>query len=341
MIAWLYKKIFIAIVPDGGVYEVRAVSLQQKKVLHKESARFESSSAFEDMVKFVRKQIDDSPYHYIAVLNPDLNQGAISGCSLHDVIDEIGGAKTICRNEKWLLYASLLELESLKKTYAPIGLDYVFSPFSIIENFFADKIGGGFGLYALAQKDAFSVVFFDEGKLEYAHHYPMHRKLKENVEEVSTVGFTLGVEEEDIQKSAEIDEISSLDDLELIEELDSLSDIEDLDELEEIADFSEDDLTLEEKRLSSGHSDEIKFEMDQFNEDYERFEFIQKTLAHFYASEQCKNRFVETVYIADAYGSGSELKRYLEEELFLSVLIRRIDLGDEVISLSMSEEESR
>ena len=87
------------------------------------------------------------------------------------------------------------------------------------------------------------------------------------------------------------------------------------------------------------HSVELKQEMNGFNDDFARFEFIQKTLARFYASEHCHNRFVETVYIADAYGSGSELKRYLEEELFLGVLVRRIDLGDEVISLAISEEE--
>jgi hypothetical protein len=48
---------------------------------------------------------------------------------------------------------------------------------------------------------------------------------------------------------------------------------------------------------------------------------------------------VETIYVADGYGSGTELKRYLEEELFLNVLIRHIDVADEVIALAMLEEE--
>lgn len=341
VIAWLYQKIFIAIVPDGDSYDVRVVTLKQKKLLSKESRHFEGSSAYEDMAAYLRKRIDISPLHYIAILNPGMNQGALNGCSLHDIADDLNGAKTLCRNQKWLLYASILELESLKKEYSTLGLDFVFSPFSIIEHFFGDKIGTGFALYALAQKDSFSVAFFDTGKLEYAHHYPMHRDEGSGIEqEGNAIGFTDGVEEDEvIERGISLDDIENLDDLDIIDELDNLSDIEDLDALEDIDEFSDDQPTLEEKRVILPYGDELKQEMDGFNDDFARFEFIQKTLTRFYASEQCHDRFVETVYIADAYGSGAELKRYLEEELFLNVLIRRIDVGDEVISLAMSEEE--
>lgn len=341
MIAWLYQKIFIAIIPDGGEYDVRIVTLKQKKLLSKQSRHYGGPSAHEDMLVYLRKQIDLSPLYYIAILNPGLHQGAMAGCSLHDIADELSGAKTLCRNGKWLLYSSILEIDTLKQHYSPIGLDFIFSPFSIIERFFADKIGTGFALYALAQKDSFSVAFFDDGKLEYAHHYPMHaHEGAANIEDGSGIGFSVGVEEDTVsEKGISLEDIESLDDLDIIDELDNLSDIEDLDSLEDIAEFSDDQLTLEEKRISLPYSSEIKQEMSGFNDDYTRFEFIQKTLSYFYGSEYCNNRFVETVYIADAYGSGGELKRYLEEELFLNVLIRRIDMGDEVISLAMSEEE--
>lgn len=341
MIAWLYQKIFIAIIPDGGEYDVRIVTLKQKKLLAKESRHYGGSSAYEDMLAYLRKQIDPSPLYYIAILNPGLHQGAMSGCSLHDIADELNGAKTLCRNGKWLLYTSILEIDALKQRYSPVGLDFIFSPFSIIERFFADKISTGFALYALAQKDSFSVAFFDDGKLEYAHHYPMRsNEGSTGIDDGSGIGFSVGVEEDTAsEKGISLEDIESLDDLDIIDELDNLSDIEDLDSLEDIAEFSDDQLTLEEKRVTLPYSNEIKQDMEGFNDDYTRFEFIQKTLSYFYGSEYCNNRFVETVYIADAYGSGGELKRYLEEELFLNVLIRRIDMGDEVISLAMSEEE--
>lgn len=340
MIEWLYQKIFIAIVQDGGAYNIKVVALKQKKLLYKEGKTFEGENAFDEMLSYVQKYIDETPLHYIALLNPEHNQGALEGCSLHDIADVLNGAKTVCRKQKWLLYSSIRELEGLKKKYAPVGLDFIFSPFSIIERFFADKMSGSIALYALAQKDSFTVAFFEEGKLEYAHHYTMHQHDIPVVgDDGNVVGFAVGVAEEDEpERGIDLDDIENLDDLDIIDELDDLSDIEDLDSLEEIAEFSEDEPTIEEKRSVQLQGDEIKGEMERFGDDYSRFELIEKTLARFYTGEHCHNRFIETVYIADAYGSGAELKHYLEEELFLNVLIRRIDLGDEVASLAMSEE---
>lgn len=343
MIERFYRKIFIAIVQDGGAHDIRVVAQKQKKLLYKEKRRFEGASSYEDMVSFLRKYVDASPLYYVALLNPEPKQGALSGCSQHtaDDIEEIIGTKTLCRNGQWLLYSAQRELDALEHQYRTIGLDFIFSPFSILEHFFADKIKVGFALYALAQKDSFSIVLFEEGKLEYAHHYSMAEKSAlDSEDEGNTAGFAVGIREEDeIGRGINLDDIESLDDLDILEELDDLSDIEDLDTLEEIAEFSEDELTHEEKRVAASHGNDIKSEMDRFNNDYHRFELIQRTLIQFYGGEHCHNRFVETVYIADAYGSGSELKRYLEEELFLNVLIRHIDVADEVIALSMAEEE--
>ncbi|MDP1784114.1 MAG: hypothetical protein Q8K81_01675, partial [Sulfuricurvum sp.] len=69
------------------------------------------------------------------------------------------------------------------------------------------------------------------------------------------------------------------------------------------------------------------------------FEYIQKTLHQFYSMEQCHNRFIETVYVADSQGRSEELKRYLEEELFLNVLVRKVDVAEAIHALAMMEEE--
>lgn len=343
MIERLYRKIFIAIVHDGGAQEVRVVAKKKKKVLYKESRRFEGESSYEDVASFLRKYVEESPLHYVAVLNPQPTQGALAGCTQRHVEDmvDMSGTVTLCRDEKWFLYSSRKELDTLEREYKKIGLDFIFSPFSIIEHFFADKIKGGFALYALAQKDSFSIALFEDGNLEYAQHYPMSEKSDLTIEDESiSIGFSVGIkEDEESERGISLDDIESLDDLDILDELDDLSDIEDLDSIEDIAEFSEDEPTYEEKRISSPHGGDIKQEMDRFNNDYHRFELIQRTLIRFYGGEHCRNRFVETVYIADGYGSGAELKRYLEEELFLNVLIRRIDVADEVIALAMVEAE--
>lgn len=339
MLERFYRKIFVAVISEENGHDVTVVGMKNKKVLYKEHKYFEDAEPSKALFSYIQKFTDQSPLHYIALLNPDSHQGAIEGCSLHDINEEgeDGGAKTLCRNQKWMLYASLRELDNLKARYSRVGLDFIFSPFSIIEHFFADKINGNFALYVLAQKDSFSLAFFENGKLEYAHHYLMN-PTQMMVEETPAVGFSLDIMHEDEEeKGIRLDDIESLDDLDIIDELDDLSDIEDLDGLEDIAEFSEDTMTFEEQRINDSRGRELKEQMGRFNDDYRRFELIQKTLVRFYAGEHCRGRFVETVYIADGYGSGSELKHYLEEELFLNVMIRRIDLGDEVIALSRIE----
>lgn len=343
MLERFYRKIFIAIVQDGGGHDIRVVAKKQKKVLYKERRHFEGDSSYKESVTYLQKYLDESPLHYVALLNPQAKQGALPECSHHDIDDmqEINNSKTLCRKDQWLLYCSLRELDTLQMHYKSIGLDFIFSPFSILEHFFADKIQGAFALYALAQKDSFSVAIFENGKLEYAHHYFTSDKNSLASEDESNVTeFAVGIKEEDeAEKGISLDDIESLDDLDILEELDDLSNIEDLDSLDEIVEFSEDEPTEEEKRQISSHGDDIKQEMDRFNNDYYHFELIQRTLVRFYGGIRCHNRFVETIYIADGYGSGSELKRYLEEELFLNVLIRHIDVADEVIALAMLEED--
>jgi hypothetical protein len=64
---------------------------------------------------------------------------------------------------------------------------------------------------------------------------------------------------------------------------------------------------------------------------------IQKCLQEYYEDERYENEFIETVYIADGTDGNEDLKRYLEEELFLNVIIRKINLNDELLALTQEE----
>lgn len=336
MIGWLYRKYFIAIVPSGDRHEVTVAAYKRKKRLSKETKHFEGEFAAEEIYRYVRKFSEETPFCYVAALNPDPHQGALEGCSPRDLFEagQTSALKTVCRKQQWMLYTSEKELDLLRQRYAKTGLDFIFSPFSVLECFFADKTGGKVALYALAQKDSLSIAFFEEGKLEYAEHCSMHRSEGEaTVESSAGFGFSMGVEEE-AEGGIHLDEIEMLEDLDIIDDLDDLGNIEDLDALDDIVEFSEEEPRFEETYPSGVYKKE---EPEGFNDDFYRFGLIEKALARFYSGEHCKNRFVETVYIADGYGSGTDLKRYLEDELFVGVTIRKIDLGEEMIQLSLVE----
>ena len=341
----LFQKIFVSIVPVADGHEVLTVALKNKKILYKEQRHFEGNEPSGAMNRYIQEVVDASPIYYISTVNTKPHQGAYEGCLNNGKTQHRDDTRVseVCRNKKWTFYASLDDLHSLTYEYHVVGLDFIFSPFSILEYSFADKMKDVFALYAFSMPGLFTVAIFDGDTLEYAYHYA-HHKASEGGEEIldaSASDFTSNVpeEEEDKEGLINLDDIEGLEDLDIIDDLDSLSDIDDLNELEEVHEFSEDMPTTEEKRLSKDHSFMIKGDMDNSAEDYQRFTYIQKTLNQFYSMQECRGRFIETVCIADSQGASEELKRYLEEELFLNVLVRKIDVIETISALAMQEEE--
>jgi hypothetical protein len=133
----------------------------------------------------------------------------------------------------------------------------------------------------------------------------------------------------------DIDELNILDDIEALDDIESLDDIEtldDIDNIESFEDFSED---VDEVSIQEPQSKEE--ELNNFNLDFYRFSLIQEALKSFYTGEHYRQSFVEAVFIADSVGVSSDLKSYLEEELFVTPIVRKIDLPQELLKLSKKE----
>jgi len=132
--------------------------------------------------------------------------------------------------------------------------------------------------------------------------------------------------------SIDLEDIDAIEDIDLF---DDFGDIEDLDSIEDIDEFSES------KDLEEEFHQELEEvplnEADGFNEDYQRFALIQSAVNHFYKDERYESEFIENIYVADGIGVSRDLKRYLEEEMFLSVYIRKIELVSSICELSRLE----
>ena len=342
MLERLFQKIFVSIVPVVDGHEVLSVALKNKKVLYKEKRHFEGSEISNAMNRYIQEVIDPSPIYYIGTLITQSHQGAHAGCANKGKTQHSDDTKVseVCRNNKWTLYASLDDLHALTYEYHTVGLDFIFSPFSILEYSFADKMKDTFALYAFSMPGLFTVAIFEGDKLEYAHHYSHKKSPVQDDVPASAMEFMSHIDDEEDEDEGliHLEDIEGLEDLDIIDDLDSLSDIDDLNELEEVHEFSEDMPTSEEKRLGREQSFMIKGDMDSSAEDYQRFSYIQETLQQFYSMDECRDRFVETACIADSQGGSEELKRYLEEELFLNVLVRKVDVIETINALAILEE---
>ncbi len=209
----------------------------------------------------------------------------------------------------------------------------------MLSTFFSDKIEGKTALLVLIQENYLSLCVFSQGELLFANHYATadaieEEKMTEDIDESAeeSLGFSL----DDDEMSINIDD---LDELDALDDLDNLQDLDDLDDLDEIEDFEEslNDAVEESEVALEEAKTKYDSKIDNFSDDYKRFQLIQAALHHFYNDDKYNNQFVEETYIADACETGHDLTRFLEEELFVSVFKRSIDLEKEVVNIAISE----
>ncbi len=329
----IYVKVFVNIVVKRFSTLVYIETDGKKGVQRSAEEEFETLELDEKMHDFITAFTKESPYHYISVLDMSYSQGAVPTCVKNRMpyYTDVENAEFRCYDDKWAYFTARENLMEIKKRYAAIGVDYIFSPFSVLSYFFKDKIDGNLAMYILVQESFLSLAIFENSQLLYAHHLDM--MTKDDFD-----GIHLEDEGENADLLLEEESAIDLDDVVLEDEAGELEDfanIEDLDSIEDINEFSE-NKDIEEELMESAETLEDADDT-QFNEDYQRFTLIQGSVGEFYKDPRYESRFVENVYVADAVGVTNEFKKYLEEEMFFNVYVRRTDLALEVCELAKEE----
>ena len=332
----MYLKIFVNIVPKRFSTLVYIEVRSRKALLNSVEKEFETLECDENMYEFITVHTSESPYSYISVLDMSHSQGALPTCSKARMkfYEDIDNGEYKCIHN-WAYYTEKENLLVIKKRYATIGVDYIFSPFSILSSFFKDKIDNKLAMYILVEENFLSLAIFENSQLLYGHHLDMMTKddldgmsLQDDENDEGDVNQFLS-NDGDI----DLDDFSALDDGNA--ELEDFGNIEDLDSLEDLDEFS-DSKDMEEE-LSESTDTLEEADDNKFNEDYQRFTLIQGSVGQFYKDVRFESRFVENVYVADSVGVTKDFKKYLEEEMFFNVYIRQADLALEVCELAKRE----
>lgn len=331
----LYVKLYLSIVTTKSSTLVSVETLKAGMRIDFKQAEFDESQTME-FIEYVKNATTETPFNYISFLDDSMEQGALGSCQKSETahLVDLSLARSICYDEKFMTYTPSSNINRIKEQYKEIGLDYIFSPFLLLRNFYADKISDNFGLYVLVQDKTLTLAVFSDAKLLFSDYVDTTIKTFEDVLSDDSL------ESEDSELDFELDDLGLEDGINLddIDAIDNLNDIEDLDSIEEIEEFS--DIEDLEESLPEEISDEhIESKIDDFSDDYERFSMIQGVLQRYYSDDRYENNFVEHIFIADAVGVSDDLKRYLEEELFVSVIIRSVDIQSSILELA--KEESR
>ncbi|MEA3228211.1 MAG: hypothetical protein U9P38_03970 [Campylobacterota bacterium] len=326
---FLYIKVFVNIIMQDTKTFVYIENISNNKTVTKVQESFETAVLSSEMYEFISKYIDESPYHYISILNPSHAQGAIPTCdkSKEFYYADVSESLLVCIN-RWSTYTPKKELKSLDVIYRKIGLDFIFSPFTILSTFFKKEITQDVALYILLEEQNISVMIFKNAELLYAKYM--------NVEDEPEDDSNLLTYDVDLDDGIDLEDIDAMEDIDMF---DDFNDIEDLDDISEIDEFSdskdiEDDFSTEDVENSA---DGASSQADTFTADYQRFSLIQTAINSFYNDEKYESLFLENAYIADSTGAGTDLTQYLEEEMFLTIHFRVINLGAE-LSQSAQEE---
>lgn len=337
--SFLYTQVYINILPAT-----------KKTIIYIEEVQSNGSSkSYEEVFDSTKKnEINEcikiharkSPIHYISILDNSISQGATPTCSSKDMAAfcDLGESNHICYGEQWGYYTSKLDILALQNKYKKVGLDFIFSPFLLIADFFKDKISTETALFVLVEKDSISLSIFDNSRLLFAEHLDIGNDT-EFEDELSmnddvSLDEDLELDVNDDDNGIDLEEINVMDDLDSLEEFD---DIEDLETFDDMDDFAEDE-PQEIGESAAAVAPELSMDNESsFGEDYHRFSLIQSSINNFYKDDRFDSDFILKVYIADGVGVTQELKKFLQEEMYLDVVIRKIDLGARICELAKVE----
>ncbi|PHS57496.1 MAG: hypothetical protein COB17_05810 [Sulfurimonas sp.] len=333
----IYTKIFVNIIISSTKTSVYIEVCNKNGTSYSAEKLFDTRTINDLMYNFIKSYIEESPFYYMSILDNSPSQGAIGSC-LKDKMKkfhDIDTSRYVCVSNKWAYYSSKYDLNQIENNYKDIGVDFIFSPFAILSLFFKDKIDTSLSMYVLIEDNFLSLCVFDNSELLFARQLDMEND-KDSEEDI-LLNSALDDEEFDLDLGDSV----NLDNLDVDDDLDSLDDfgdIEDLDTVEEIDEFSEEEDIYEiEEEVVKGVPSLLDSDSEGFNDDYQRYSLIQGAINSFYKDSKYESKFVETVYIADNIGVSSDLKKYLEEDMFLSVYVRQIDLGSEICEMAKAE----
>jgi len=167
-----YDKTFIAIIPQKAQTIVGVVIVKNSRIKSQYTRTFDSADGHEELQLFVEEAAALSPLFYTALLSNTQDQGALPSCAqehLNDFTDLLF-TEQICCDDQWMIYHSRDALYTLQESYKHFGLDFIFSPFSLLKELYTAQTKNKYTLFMLAQADSITFVVFDNNSFEFGHY---------------------------------------------------------------------------------------------------------------------------------------------------------------------------
>jgi hypothetical protein len=307
----------IAVVLEEKQCKIYVKKIKNLKEIHIERKSFDIDSKEQltpQIINYLNSLQDMHEQTYVALFLNTLGQGAISGCNT-GAYEKFGvdkkSVKSICVDNRFTIYASLIDINWVDKIFKNVGLDFIFSPFLVLNSFIKkdsdtltkDEIR----LYILNTNNGLTIMIKQRAKLLYGSF------------------FNLAKEENLLYEDFESGDSSDVDNLE--EELFDEFDIdEDNQEVAEMQEF-DDSIVFDDEDMQSGLS----------QKDMRFVKYLDASLKEFYNSDLYESSFISSVKIYDDAGINEDVIRYIEDELFLDISTENINILEAVCEIAEEE----
>ncbi len=353
-----YPKVYITIIMESYYCDVYARVEKAGSVKNEERKRFEIQKyqISEEVRQFIERYERKSPFSYTTLLNPGKKQGAIPSCTYtghkEDVVLCLGSKK-----KPWALYSNAQELLDIQHRFKKVGLDFIIAPFALLSELYQSYHTAEARMFALVLEKKIAVCVFQDKVMLFARYYDLEADEDEEIDEFALEEDSahLALDEEPLEETnkdldldldinidsldeSPMDDLDAPEDLESLEGLDSLDEIDDLDNLDEeeaLTDFQEDD--SDEAKEAEAELLEEEQSLEGFSINYKRFETLQTAMHDFYHLSDIESSFIEEIFLTGEVGDCQDLKAYLEDELFVKVETKPIEVHQSLLKLVKEE----
>ncbi len=324
-----FSNVFIAVIAEKNEYVLRYIIVKNGKIITNEDKRFpmdEDKKLSSDIKEFLTSLQNNYKFVYISYLLDSIGQNCIPTCNEKEFLKyNINKEKIVqvCVENRWAAYSLKSDIEWIKALFEESGIDFIFSPFVILNDFIKNKKQKTkSNLFLLYTENFITLMIFDKDDLVFSAFFKIPYKefdFSQDDEEPKPE------ESESIVEGIELDNIESED-----EEFDGFVDITKLD----------DDTGIEEEILESAKEDVATSTLDDlelYGREVVIFKFISSAIEEYYKNDIYESEFLEEIIIYNDSNISNDIITMIENDLFLDVEIHSIDIKEEMINMSIKE----
>lgn len=324
-----FSNVFIAVLAEKNEYVLRYIVVKNEKILINEDKRFpmdEDKRLSSDIKEFLTSLEKNYKFVYIAYLLDASGQNCLPTCKEEEFtkynIDKNKIIK-VCIEEKWMIYALKSDIKWIKELFEESGVDFIYSPFLVLNNFIHNKKQKTKNnLFLLYTENFITLMIFDGDKVVFSAFFKIPYK---EFEFSSEEDEPKPEESDTVIEGIELDNIESED-----EEFDGFVDIT---KLEDDSEPEDDILESAKEEVASSTLEDLEL----YGREVVIFKFISSAIEEYYKNDIYESEFLEEIIIYNDSNISNDIITMIENDLFLDVELHSIDVKEEMINMSIKE----